>query len=221
MFVFFFFFFNDTATTEIYTLSLHDALPIGPSECRSCAGSRRTPTRPRCGRSARPRSGRGARRCSGSLRSVWVELPGEKQARRLEDLVRAAQLVVLLAQPADLLALRTRQQLRPLTAVGLGLAHLLAQRLRMHAQTPPHVRDRPLSLERDPHRPLHELVGILLRSSHGSGSLSARTATWLQGLRQIRDGSAGAAHEREAHRAGGRRRARLGRNSRCSSGLYL
>src|SRR5256885_8762487 len=37
----FFFFFNDTATTEIYTLSLHDALPIstravmkiGPSFC--------------------------------------------------------------------------------------------------------------------------------------------------------------------------------------------
>src|SRR6202040_4418045 len=26
----FFFFFNDTATTEIYTLSLHDALPIWP-----------------------------------------------------------------------------------------------------------------------------------------------------------------------------------------------
>src|SRR5215216_8153049 len=26
----FFFFFNDTATTEIYTLSLHDALPIAP-----------------------------------------------------------------------------------------------------------------------------------------------------------------------------------------------
>src|SRR5256885_11377260 len=28
----FFFFFNDTATTEIYTLSLHDALPI----CSGC-----------------------------------------------------------------------------------------------------------------------------------------------------------------------------------------
>src|SRR2546422_3051295 len=29
-----FFFFNDTATTEIYTLSLHDALPISsPAEC--------------------------------------------------------------------------------------------------------------------------------------------------------------------------------------------
>src|SRR3712207_9524809 len=30
MFVFSLFFFNDTATTEIYTLSLHDALPISP-----------------------------------------------------------------------------------------------------------------------------------------------------------------------------------------------
>src|SRR6266498_6071513 len=28
VFLIFFFFFNDTATTEIYTLSLHDALPI-------------------------------------------------------------------------------------------------------------------------------------------------------------------------------------------------
>src|SRR3712207_6946940 len=28
MFYLYFFFFNDTATTEIYTLSLHDALPI-------------------------------------------------------------------------------------------------------------------------------------------------------------------------------------------------
>src|ERR1019366_10681025 len=31
----FFFFFNDTATTEIYTLSLHDALPIS-SRSKSC-----------------------------------------------------------------------------------------------------------------------------------------------------------------------------------------
>ena len=27
----FFFFFNDTASTEIYTLTLHDALPISPN----------------------------------------------------------------------------------------------------------------------------------------------------------------------------------------------
>src|SRR2546426_11378808 len=40
----FFFFFNDTATTEIYTLSLHDALPI-------CWGDRER-SRPR----HRPRS---------------------------------------------------------------------------------------------------------------------------------------------------------------------
>src|SRR6266480_4900810 len=32
MFFVFFFFFNDTATTEIYTLSLHDALPISRVE---------------------------------------------------------------------------------------------------------------------------------------------------------------------------------------------
>src|SRR5438874_1014336 len=29
--IFWFFFFNDTSTTEIYTLSLHDALPIWPN----------------------------------------------------------------------------------------------------------------------------------------------------------------------------------------------
>src|SRR5437588_11851159 len=40
----FFFFFNDTATTEIYTLSLHDALPIFPASppwSRCSAWSRR------------------------------------------------------------------------------------------------------------------------------------------------------------------------------------
>src|SRR5229473_7821037 len=32
---FIFFFFNDTATTEIYTLSLHDALPISSLNCQA------------------------------------------------------------------------------------------------------------------------------------------------------------------------------------------
>src|SRR3712207_8664039 len=44
------FFFNDTATTEIYTLSLHDALPIclaGAHRVRRGASSRRRRTRPR------------------------------------------------------------------------------------------------------------------------------------------------------------------------------
>src|SRR5260221_53408 len=50
-----FFFFNDTATTEIYTLSLHDALPI----CRQ----HHQPRRPAL-------QGHGAR-CGGGLRAAW------------------------------------------------------------------------------------------------------------------------------------------------------
>src|SRR2546430_12089759 len=45
-----FFFFNDTATTEIYTLSLHDALPIFatvPPLCVSSTGWTCLPTHPR------------------------------------------------------------------------------------------------------------------------------------------------------------------------------
>src|SRR6266480_8052481 len=52
VFLFFiFFFFNDTATTEIYTLSLHDALPIYARV--ACARPARTAARPV------PRSGPG------------------------------------------------------------------------------------------------------------------------------------------------------------------
>src|SRR5947208_16479038 len=47
--LFLFFFFNDTATTEIYTLSLHDALPISRA-CRLPSGSRRGSGRGACGR---------------------------------------------------------------------------------------------------------------------------------------------------------------------------
>src|SRR3712207_7524816 len=62
----FVFFFNDAATTEIYTLSLHDALPISPR-----AGG--PSPRPRRGsapaRRRRPARGRPRRRCrpSGSV----------------------------------------------------------------------------------------------------------------------------------------------------------
>src|SRR2546429_5596265 len=42
----FFFFFNDTATTEIYTLSLHDALPISfPHETPASPATARTTTK--------------------------------------------------------------------------------------------------------------------------------------------------------------------------------
>src|SRR3989441_4240328 len=50
----FFFFFNDTATTEIYTLSLHDALPI----LRDAGGHRRDRS---TGQSARDIAAAGAR----------------------------------------------------------------------------------------------------------------------------------------------------------------
>src|SRR5215217_9063527 len=56
---FFFFFFKDTATTEIYTLSLHDALPI-------CAGVGPVPARVRQ-RAAVPR-GAGPGRPAGADR---------------------------------------------------------------------------------------------------------------------------------------------------------
>src|SRR2546430_12090212 len=49
---FFFFFFNDTATTEIYTLSLHDALPIYRCVWKDFQPQRPGPTTTR-GKSAR------------------------------------------------------------------------------------------------------------------------------------------------------------------------
>src|SRR2546423_12634873 len=63
-----FFFFNDTATTEIYTLSLHDALPI--CSCRSRWTSARS-----CSR--RPRG-------SSSVESGWMDGAGTKADRSEE-----------------------------------------------------------------------------------------------------------------------------------------
>src|SRR2546429_8808682 len=67
-----FFFFNDTATTEIYTLSLHDALPIWTRQtwrglampvvsarptARAPMSTRRRTTLSRCGRGTSPSNG--------------------------------------------------------------------------------------------------------------------------------------------------------------------
>src|SRR3712207_7550445 len=58
----YFFFFNDTATTEIYTLSLHDALPISPDRRRPARRARAGPRPRRTAREpARPRTRRGRR----------------------------------------------------------------------------------------------------------------------------------------------------------------
>src|SRR5438445_2023590 len=53
-----FFFFIDAATTEIYTLSLHDALPISSPACcpRSWAATRSSPSHRSNGRSLRSSS---------------------------------------------------------------------------------------------------------------------------------------------------------------------
>src|SRR3712207_8060664 len=60
------FFFNDTATTEIYTHSLHDALPI----CRGSRSSSRPCARPSGGRTTRARGGAPCRRASASPREA-------------------------------------------------------------------------------------------------------------------------------------------------------
>src|SRR2546430_8217406 len=73
-----FFFFNDTATTEIYTLSLHDALPISPAG--SAAGASDAPGAARdAGRVARAR-GRGRRSGRDRLRLV-APRPDRKSTR--------------------------------------------------------------------------------------------------------------------------------------------
>src|SRR3712207_7045667 len=64
------FFFNDTATTEIYTLSLHDALPISPA--RAPPPRRRARGRPR--RTSRPRGS--------ARRAVDTRAPSDEPAHR-------------------------------------------------------------------------------------------------------------------------------------------
>src|SRR5438067_8377697 len=71
-----FFFFNDPATTEIYTLSLHDALPISRNTTSGGCAPRRRTTRPPTGsRSLRPR------RSACSRRSRSEEHTSELQSR--------------------------------------------------------------------------------------------------------------------------------------------
>src|SRR3712207_6960082 len=75
-----FFFFNDTATTEIYTLSLHDALPI----CTQ--GPRRD--RPRRLRKHPPRFGRKKERPGTRSRSAYPQAevaPLDRKSTRLNS----------------------------------------------------------------------------------------------------------------------------------------
>src|SRR5258708_32961225 len=74
-----FFFFNDTATTEIYTLSLHDALPIyGRNRCRSWPGYGRL-------RGYRTGVGRGRGRGGGRCRAAGGGVSLDRKSTRLNS----------------------------------------------------------------------------------------------------------------------------------------
>src|SRR5687768_18282434 len=73
-----FFFFNDTATTEIYTLSLHDALPIWAAPA---VPSRAASTRPRRGHRAGCRGGP----WSGSRESATRRNDRDRKSTRLNS----------------------------------------------------------------------------------------------------------------------------------------
>src|SRR3712207_7048103 len=80
-----FFFFNDTATTEIYTLSLHDALPISSAATTPRRSSSATSHRP--GPTGRTRSSSGwtcatARRCAPCSSARSEEHTSELQSRQ-------------------------------------------------------------------------------------------------------------------------------------------
>src|SRR5256885_7496512 len=80
-----FFFFNDTATTEIYTLSLHDALPIFRSAARARAAS---PT-------ARPPNRRvRRRRRGGDSGSRASAPPSETESDRKSTRLNSSHLVI-------------------------------------------------------------------------------------------------------------------------------
>jgi len=58
------------------------------------------------------------------------------------------------------------RQIGALAAIGLRLAHLLAQRLGMHPEIRGDMRDRSAALKRQPDAASNQLIGILLRSGH-------------------------------------------------------
>src|SRR5258707_9093444 len=71
-----FFFFNDTATTEIYTLSLHDALPISDTARPGCTWDRAA----RLSRSA-ARRGDSCRECLCCIRPGRIQQRDRKSTR--------------------------------------------------------------------------------------------------------------------------------------------
>src|SRR5258705_8229232 len=78
-----FFFFNDTATTEIYTLSLHDALPISHEGREVVQRQRR-----RCGTGFSSGRARSHRRCCRAIRGCgWRSEEHTSELQSLRHLV--------------------------------------------------------------------------------------------------------------------------------------
>src|SRR3712207_6968703 len=97
-----FFFFNDTATTEIYTLSLHDALPIS----RGTAASSRSAARRASARRGSSRSCTGARPgCGGS---TWAATPTPRSEEHTSELQSRQYLV------CRLLLVKKKQTSKPI-----------------------------------------------------------------------------------------------------------
>src|SRR3712207_9381971 len=76
------FFFNDTATTEIYTLSLHDALPILDQRTDFGPGTARDRPRRRCHWRVRMRARAGSPLCARAAIQRSEEHTSELQSRQ-------------------------------------------------------------------------------------------------------------------------------------------
>src|SRR2546425_13334409 len=77
-----FFFFNDTATTEIYTLSLHDALPISPIETQQT----QTFSEPMYGETRLDACYEWGKRCGEEAATEWCKLRSEEHTSELQSL---------------------------------------------------------------------------------------------------------------------------------------
>src|SRR5438309_5809226 len=108
--LFLFFFFNHPPTTEIYTLSLHDALPI--SRARGGGGGRRRPDR-RSPRRSRPRA----------LGRVPVALRSEEHTSELQSQFHLV--CRLLLEKKNTRTATTRQSYNAPRSRAVTLAHCL------------------------------------------------------------------------------------------------
>src|SRR5665647_2778635 len=118
-----------------------------------------------------------------SPRTGLVEFAGEKHARRLEDLVAAAQVAHLTAQGHELAALGGGQPIGTATVVGLVLAHPHPQGLGVQAQITRARGERAFGLPGDPDAALSELGRILRGSWHGSDSFLQDQVILEEGVR--------------------------------------